>query len=338
MPGLVGVAGGGGDPPAARRPVQPGGGRAGAHPGAVPLDVPGERRPDGRGVVPVRAVEGQPLRVAEQVEVELGDHLGGRHLRLVVEERVREDLEEHGPGPVRQPQRGEQLVGGPGVELGVGALRVVGEQRQRRGPVHRPQVDQAHARAAQQQGEQVGRRRGRQPAELLGRPARGEDRIAGDRLEEAERRVGPAQDVPPVPVLPEEGVEAVLVALDAVRQLLRPGAEPAAQVRRRLQHGHPDAAFGQHHRRRHAGDAAADHHGPHRPGYARGATAAGVHQVPAYADEPADHSRQCHLRLRPTWVSSLPAHASGGSRQRRGRSDAGQTYSRSGGTPSNCGP
>ena len=85
--------------------------------------------------------------------------------------------------------------------------------------------------------------------------------------------------VAPRVVVPEEGVEPVLDHLRrAVREGVRPRAEPPAQRRRGLQQrdGHP--ALGQHHGRAHARDAAPDDHGLRARRNARRPARIGGHQ------------------------------------------------------------
>ena len=183
-------------------------------------------------VVAVRRVEVEPLRVAQEVEVELHDHLGGRHVRLVVEERVREDVEEHGPRPVRHAQRVEEVRRRHPVVPAVGLRAGVGQQRQRRPAVDAAQLAHPQAGGAGHEREQVDRRDARQPGEVLLGPVPRHDRVAAEGPQEAEVRVDPAQHGTPVVVLAEEAVEAVVDPLRrAVGQGALPGREPAAQPR-----------------------------------------------------------------------------------------------------------
>ena len=236
--------------------------RAGAHGGAVLVQVRGERRPDAGQVVGVGRVEADALGVAEEVVVEHRDQLAGRQRPRLGEERAGERLEQHRLGAVRHAQAGQELRGRHVVEPGGGPLAVVGQQLGRQPGVGAEQVAQAEAGGAGEQGQQVQRRRRRQAGEVLGRPGARQHRVAADRPQEAQLRVDPPQDRPPGVVVPEERVEAVLDDLvGAVRQRVRPGAEPAAEGRRGLQQGDRDPALGEHHGRADPGDPAADDDG-----------------------------------------------------------------------------
>ena len=190
------------------------------------------------------------------------DELGRRQRVGPGEERARERLEQHRLGAVGHAEVGEEPCGGHVVERGGGGRGVVGEELGGQGLVRAHEVAQAEAGGAGEEREQVERRRAGQAGEVLRRPAARDHRIAADRAQERQARVGAPQDGPPRVVVPEERVEPVLDDLrGAVGQGVRPRAEPAAERRRRLQQRDGHAAFGQHHRGAHAGDAAADHHG-----------------------------------------------------------------------------
>ncbi len=160
------------------------------------------------------------------------------------------------------PSPREERGGGHVVEQGGGPVAVVGQELGGEPGVRAEQVAQTEAGGAGEQRQQVQRRRRGQPGEVLGRPGARQHRVTPDRPEEPQLRVDPAQHVAPRVVVPEEGVEAVLDDLvRAVGQRVRPGTEPPAQRRRRLQQrdGHPP--LGQHHRGADPGDPPADDDG-----------------------------------------------------------------------------
>ena len=99
------------------------------------------------------------------------------------------------------------------------------------------------------------------PVRSSGGQLPGDHRVAADRAQEAQLGIDPPQHRTPGVVVPEEGVEAVLDhLLGAVRQGVRPGAEPAAEGGRRLQQGDRHPALGQHHRGADPGHPGPDHH------------------------------------------------------------------------------
>ena len=118
--------------------------------------------------------------------MELHDHFGRGHLVLVVEERVREDVEQHRPGPDRHAQGVQEVLGRDVVVPPVRLLAGVAEQRQRGRAVDAAQLPQPQAGRAQHQGQQVGRRAERQPGEVLLRPLPRDDRVGPGRAQEGQ--------------------------------------------------------------------------------------------------------------------------------------------------------
>ena len=252
---------------------------AGAHLHPAALQVRPQRCPDAGEVVGVGGVEPDALGVAEEVVVEHRDQLGRRERGGAGEERPGERLEQHRLRAVGHAELGEEPRGGHVVEGGGGGGGVVGEELARQRLVGAEEVAQPEAGGAGEERDQVERRSAGQAGEVLRRPAPGDHRVAADRPQERQPGVDAAQDVAPRVVVPEEGVEPVLDHLRrAVREGVRPRAEPPAQRRRGLQQrdGHP--ALGQHHGRAHARDAAADDHGLRARRNARRPARIGGHQ------------------------------------------------------------
>jgi hypothetical protein len=98
-----------------------------------------------------------------------------------------------GVGPVGHAQPGQEVRGRHRVERRRGGLRVVGQQLGGQHPVGSGQVAQAQAGRAGEQGQQVQRRGGGQPGEVLGRPLPRDHRVATDRAQERQLRVDPPQ-------------------------------------------------------------------------------------------------------------------------------------------------
>ena len=132
-------------------------GRAGPrrHRRAMLVEQAGERLPERRGVVVPGHVHAQALGVAGEVEVAHREELGRRVPLFGVEERVREDLEEHRPAALREPE-GVEEVGGAAVVVGrERAHRVVAQHLQRLAGVDVAQVPDPEARGLPDQRRQV---------------------------------------------------------------------------------------------------------------------------------------------------------------------------------------
>ena len=123
------------------------------------------------------------------------------------------------------------------------------------------QIPQTEGRSSFGQSDDIPRRFVGEPGEGLHLPARAEDRVVLEGLEEAEPVVDPAEQGLEVVVLAEEGVEAALHLEGlAGREPVGPG--PGAAAEKGLAFGENDrnAALGEDHRRRHPGEAAAGDH------------------------------------------------------------------------------
>ena len=228
------------------------------------LEQARERVPERGAVVVVGGVHAEALAVAGEVEVAHGEELGRGVALLGVEERVREDLEEHRAPAVGEPEGVQQLRRRAVVVLGVGAGRVVGEHREGLAGTDVAQVAQPEAGALEHQGDEVDQRRARQVGEVLGRPldavaGTGDDGITADVAQEAQVGVETAQDIAQVVVLAEEAVVAVLHDdLGTVGQRPVPRPEPAAQRVGALEQLHAHPALGEDRRGADPGDPAPD--------------------------------------------------------------------------------
>ena len=158
--------------------------------GGVESDAPsgeprGERLPDGPRERPAADVEDQALQVPGEVEVEHHQQLGGGHLGLGVEERVREDVEEHPPRGERERERVEIRGGAHPVEACVGALRVEAQHLERGAGVGAHDVGGAEVGRLPCEREDLPGRPLRQATEALHHALRSEDGVVLERGQEA---------------------------------------------------------------------------------------------------------------------------------------------------------
>ncbi len=243
--------------------LDPGDAGAGAH-----LDVAGgqvalQRVPEGHVEPGVGHVEHQALAGAQEVDVEHGGQLGGRHLVRGSEEAAGEHLEGQVPGRGREVDLPQERLRVHLVQPVVDAGHGHRGQRRGRGGVQRHQVAGPERRAAQREGQGVPRWGPGQAAEGVPAAVRVDQRVVGQRDQPGQPGVGPAQQGAQVVVLPEEGVEAPAhgqAARVAGGRRLGPAADPATQVGFALHERDPDAAFGQPGGGGQPGDAAAGHH------------------------------------------------------------------------------
>ncbi|XXT24105.1 hypothetical protein WME94_21430 [Sorangium sp. So ce429] len=124
---------------------------------------------------------------------------------------MREDLEEH---PARQRRQAEPVEKRPRrlrVELAVGAFAVEGKHLQAPAEAHAKKVPKPDRARAREQGEDVQRRLVGQPSDGFSRASGAEERIVGERREQAARGVDAREQRSQVVILTKERVARALL-------------------------------------------------------------------------------------------------------------------------------
>ncbi|CAM5715490.1 hypothetical protein SGLAM104S_00510 [Streptomyces glaucescens] len=284
-------------------------GCAGAHLGAVPSQVGGQRIPQRGREGGAGHVEQQAFGGPEEVDVEHQRHLRRGQVPGVGEEAPGEHLERQMTGAAGEAHGVQEVVRADAVEAFVHLGDADVEQRQRSDRVHGAQVPQAERGAERDEAERAPRRGARDVPEAVAQAAAVQQWIVRQGGEPFQPRIRTTQQPPQVVVLAEERVEATAHGhRAAVPQPGRPSADPPAQVRLPFvqRDGHP--AFGQRGRGGQPGDTAPDHGGGGAgavgpPGARPGGQHAGP-AVPAPARDPGAGRRSAAQR-----ASSRPASA-----------------------------